>query len=109
MRILAVELQKLFSSKVFLLITAVVFVLNGYLVFRTANSSDAKPEQYKAVYEEIEDLSDTEKLQWLDERLNEYNGQQEYSWTVLAELYDECADILGYSEYLNSIDSQAEA
>lgn len=109
MKILAVELHKLFSSKVFLLIIAVVFVLNGYLVFRTANSSDIKPEQYKAVYEEIEDLSDAEKLQWLDERLNEYNGQQEYSWTVLAELYDECADIMGYSEYLNSIDSQAKS
>lgn len=109
MRILAVELQKLFSSKVFLLIIAVVFVLNGYLVFRTANSGDAKPEQYKAVYEEIEGLSDAEKLQWLDERLNEYDRQQGYSWIVLAELYDECADIVGYSEYLDSIDSQAES
>lgn len=109
MRILAVELQKLFSSKVFLLIIAGVFVLNNYLVFRTANSGDAKPEQYKAVYEEIEGLSDAEKLQWLDERLNEYDIQQGYSWAVLAELYDECADIVGYSDYLDSIDSQAES
>lgn len=109
MRALATELKKLFSNKIFLLIIAVVFVLNGYLVFRTANSGEAKPSDYKAVYTELNELSDDEKLNWLDERLNDFSGQQPYNWEVLAELRDECANIVGYSDYLASIESQAKS
>ncbi len=107
MRVLATELKKLLSNKIFLLIIAAVFVLNGYLMFRTANSGDAKPADYKAVYAELEGLSDTEKLQWLNDRLGEFEGQHSFSWTVLGELRDEAANIAGYSDYLDSIDSQA--
>ena len=105
MRALATELKKLFSNKIFLLIIAAVFVLNGYLIFRTANSGEAKPSDYNTVYTELKELSDDEKLNWLDERLNDFSGQQPYNWEVLAELRDECANIVGYSDYLASIES----
>jgi len=107
MRVLATELKKLLSNKILLLIIAAVFVLNGYLMFRTANSGDAKPADYKAVYSELEDLSDPDKLQWLEERFGEFEGQHSFNWTVLGELRDEAANIVGYSDYLASIDSQA--
>ena len=109
MRVLTTELKKLFSSRIFLLIAVSAFVLNAYLMFRTANSGDTKPENYKAVYAELEDLSDPEKLQWLDDRLGEYQGQHSFNWTVLHELRDEAANIAGYSDYLASIDSQAKS
>lgn len=107
MRVLTTELKKLFSSRIFLLIAVSAFVLNAYLMFRTANSGDARPENYKAVYAELEDLSDPEKLQWLDDRLGEYQGQHSFNWTVLHELRDEAANITGYPDFLASIDSQA--
>lgn len=107
MRALTIELKKLFSNRIFLLIIAAVFVLNAHLMLRTANSDNAKPESYKAVYEELENLSDSEKLQWLDDRLGEFEGQHSFSWKVLVELHDEVANIVGYSDYLDSIDSQA--
>ncbi|MBO5163727.1 MAG: hypothetical protein J6B75_04700 [Ruminococcus sp.] len=107
MRVLATELKKLLSNKILLLIIAAVFVLNSYLMFRTANSGEAKPVDYKAVYSELEDLSDPDKLQWLDDRLGEFEGQHSFNWTALGELRDEAANIVGYSDYLASIDSQA--
>lgn len=109
MRILTTELKKLFSNRIFLLIIAAVFVLNAYLMFRTANSGETRPENYKAVYAELENLSDQKKLQWLDDRLNEYQGQHSFNWTVLHELRDEVANITSYSDYLASIDSQAKS
>ncbi|MBR6670368.1 MAG: hypothetical protein IKL31_06430, partial [Ruminococcus sp.] len=109
MRIIVTELKKLFSSKIFILIIFSVFVLNGYLMFRTANSGDAKPEQYKEVYTVLDEMSDYDKLQWLDERLTEFEGQHSYNWTVLSELRNECANIVGYSDYLDSIDAQAKS
>lgn len=109
MRILTTELKKLLSNRIFLLIIAAVFVLNAYLMFRTANSGETRPENYKSVYSELENLSDQEKLQWLDDRLNEYQGQHSFNWTVLNELRDEAANITSYSDYLASIDSQAKS
>ncbi|MCM1219639.1 MAG: hypothetical protein NC548_34600 [Lachnospiraceae bacterium] len=109
MRVFVTELKKLLGNKIFLLIIAAVFVLNGYLMFRMANSRNAKPEQYKEVYSCLNNMSDTEKLNWLDKRLTEFEGQHNYNWEVLGELRDECANIVCYGEYLNSIDAQAKS
>lgn len=109
MRVLTTELKKLFSNGIFLLIISAVFVLNAYLMFRTSNSGDAVASDYRAVYSELEGLNDSEKLQWLNERLSKFEGQHSYNWTVLEELRDEAVNIAGYSEYLDSIDSQAKS
>lgn len=109
MRALTTEIKKLFSGRIFLLIVAAVFVLNAYLMFRTANSGETKPADYKEIYVQLEGMNDSEKLSWLNDRLGEFEGQHSFNWTVLGELRDEAANIVGYSDYLDSIDSQAKS
>ncbi|MCD7811510.1 MAG: hypothetical protein LUG91_06630 [Ruminococcus sp.] len=109
MRALTTELKKLFSNRIFLLIIAAVFVLNAYLMFRTANSGDSTPSDYKAIYSQLSGMTDEEKLDWLEERCGEYSGEHQYNWDVLCELRDECANIVGYQEYLENIESQAKS
>lgn len=109
MRALTTELKKLFSNRIFLLIIAAVFVLNAYLMFRTANSGDSTPSDYKAIYSQLSGMTDEEKLDWLEERCGEYSSEHQYNWDVLCELRDECANIVGYQEYLENIESQAKS
>ena len=40
MKVATIELRKLFSNRIFVLILSAVLILNGYLMFRTANTSD---------------------------------------------------------------------
>ena len=109
MRVLIIELKKLFSGKLFLLIIVAVFVLNAYLMFRTANSGEATVSDYRAVYSAIEGMSDKEKYEWLDARLQEYSGQHSYDFDVLHELREECNGVLTYDEYLESVKAQAQS
>lgn len=107
MKVATIELRKLFSNRIFVLILSAVLILNGYLMFRTANTSDTS--DYNKIYSELEDkLSDDEKLQYFDERItNSTNGNYDYNWNVFYELANECYAIVHYKEYLDSIDSQA--
>lgn len=109
MRIFITELRKLFYNKIFLLITAAVFVLNAYLMFRTANSGEITPSDYTHIFSEMEGMTDSEKLEWLEEELNNFSGERLYNWEVIYELHEECAKIVGYKEYLESIRTQAES
>lgn len=109
MRVITTELKKLFGNKIFLLIIAAVMILNAYLMFRTANSGESSPADYKAVFSELSDLSDTEKIDWIDKQLNNFSEDQIYNRNVLSELYEECSNIVGYREYLENIKSQAES
>ena len=107
MKVVLIELRKLFSSRIFLLIIASTFVLNGYLMFRTANSHEVKPSDYKEVYSAMEGLSDEEKLNWLDARILEFSGQHHYNFEALYELRDECYNVVHYKEYLENIKTRA--
>lgn len=109
MKIFTTELKKLLSRRIFLLIAAAALVLNAYLMFRTANTSDSTPEEYRIIYSELEGLSDTEKLDWLESRCNEFSGQHHYDWGVLYELREECSQIVNYQQYLDNIDAQADS
>lgn len=109
MRIFTTELKKLLSGRIFLLICAVALVLNAYLMFRTANSSESTPEEYKAIYSELESMNDSEKLNWLEARSNEFSGQHNFDLYIIYELSEECRQIVGYQDYLDSIDSQAKS
>ena len=109
MRIFITELRKLFCNKIFPLITAAVFVLNAYLMFRTANSGEVTPSDYTQIFSEIEGMTDSEKLEWLEEELNNFSGERLYNWEVIYELHEECAEIVGYKEYLEGIKTQAES
>ena len=107
MRIFYTELQKLFSSRIFLLILAAVFVLNGYLLFRT--SKDHPPEQYREIYEVLVDRPDTAKLAWLERVANDFSGQYGYNFTVITELYEECQNVVQYQDFLDNVDAQAKS
>lgn len=109
MRALVTELKKLFSGKIFLIVIAAVFALNAYLMFRTANSGNSKPSDYREIYAALDGMDDSEKLDWLNDRLEEYSGQHHYKWDVLTELRDQCANIVGYKVYLESIKEQAKS
>lgn len=110
MRIIMTELRKIFSNRIFLLIIAVVFIMNAYLMFRTANSDDAKPSDYKYIYSELEGLTDSEKLAVFDERINNSTqGLYDYNWELYYELANECYDVVNYKAYLENIETQAES
>lgn len=109
MKVLSTELKKLFSNKIFLLIIVSVFVLNAYLIFRTANSAEATPADYKMIYSEINGLSDEEKLEWFNERTSDFTRQYKYNWKIMYELQEECYNIVNYNEYLENIKSQADS
>lgn len=109
MRLLAAELKKLLSHEIFILMIAAVFILNAYLMFRTANSGDVVSADYRKVYEVLEEMTDEEKYSWLDEQLNDFSHAPEYKWDVMRELHDECNDVLTYKDYLESIKSQAKS
>lgn len=109
MRVLSTELKKLFSNRIFLLIIAAVFILNAYLLFRTANSGEITYDDYRKIYSELEGKTDEEKLVWLDEQLNDFSHAPIYKWSAMAELYDECQNIVTYKEYLKNIDAQAKS
>ncbi len=109
MRLLAAELKKLFSREIFILIIAAVFILNAYLMFRTANSGDVTAADYRKVYDVLEDMSDEEKYDWLDEQLRDFSHAPLYKWEVMHELRDECNTVLTYDEYLESIKAQAKS
>ena len=110
MRVITTELRKIFSNRIFLLIIAVVFIMNAYLMFRTANSDDAKPSDYKYIYSELEGLTDSEKLAVFDERINNSTqGLYDYNWELYYELANECYDVVNYKSYLDNIETQAES
>ncbi|MCR5707052.1 MAG: hypothetical protein K6G82_02130 [Ruminococcus sp.] len=109
MRLLAAELKKLFSREFFVLIIAAVFILNAYLMFRTANSGDVTAADYRKVYDVLEDMSDEEKYDWLDAQLSDFSHAPLYKWEVMHELRDECNTVLTYDEYLESIKAQAKS
>ena len=110
MRVLTTELKKIFSNKIFFLVISAVFIMNAYLMFRTANSDDAKPSDYHSVYSELEGLSDSEKLAVFDERINNSaQGLYDYNWELYYELANECYDIVNYKSYLENIETQAGA
>jgi len=109
MRVITTELKKLFGNKIFLLIIVAVMILNAYLMFRTANSGESSPADYKAVFSELSDMSDTEKIDWIDKQLNNFSEDQLYNRNVLSELYEECSNIVGYKDYLENIKSQAKS
>lgn len=106
--IFAAELKKLLSHRVFLLIAASVLVLNGYLMFRTANNGEASPSDYREVISAIEGDTDEEKLEWLDEELTHFDRPDHYSFAVLSEFREDCYNAVHYKEFLDNIDAQAE-
>ena len=109
MRLIATELKKLLHHEIFILMIVAVFILNAYLMFRTANTGEVVSADYRKVYDMLDEMTDKEKYNWLDAQLNDSSHAPVYKWDVMGELRDECNAVLTYKEYLESIESQAKS
>lgn len=112
MRVLFCELRKLFSSGIFLFIVSAAFVLNLYLCL-SAKPVEVSDEYYKSFYEELDGLSNSEKVDKINEKRDElYN--EEFSIEALKTLgflYNELEQaelVANYKNYLAEIDASAE-
>lgn len=111
MRIFCAELRKLFTSPIFIFVTAAAVVLNIYLCLsaKPVNISDG---EYKILYSGLEGLSEQEKTEYIDNALNElYSSEITYEAIMKREFYrneaEQAALIRDYKDYLNGIDEAA--
>lgn len=110
MRVFAIELKKLFSRKIFILVIISAFILNAYLMFRTSFSKENSVSDYKKIYYETKDMSDEEKMVYFDERIDDSGkGIYFYNWNIFYELANECDNIVNYQNFIDNIDLQKEA
>lgn len=112
MRVLFCELRKLFSSGIFIFIASAAIILNLYLCF-TANPVDVSDEQYRAFYDELDDLSNDKKITAINAKIEElYNGDLTPETIFQRDFFrnelEQAELIADYKNYLAEIDAQAE-
>lgn len=112
MRVLFCELRKLFSSGFFIFIVSAAVILNLYLCF-SAKPVEVTDENYKAFYNELDGLSNDEKIAAVNAKTDElYNG--EFSFETINQRdflrgESEQAELIAdYKNYLAEIDASAE-
>lgn len=112
MRVLFCELRKLFSSGIFIFIVSAAVILNLYLCF-SAKPVEVSDEQYRALYNEIDELSGDEKIAAINAKIDElYNGEFTFE-TILRRDFlrnelEQAELIADYKNYLAEIDASAE-
>lgn len=72
MRIFHFELRKILSWRPFWLITAVLLIINGYIIIKQQNESLNSPSDYTLLYDEIKDIPDNEKLDYIQNKLDTF-------------------------------------
>lgn len=111
MRIFCAELRKLFTSPIFIFVAAAALILNIYLCM-SAKPVTISDEEYKSFYGSIEGLSETEKIDHIDNALNElYSSEITYETIMKRGFYRNEAEqavlVRDYKDYLNGIDEAA--
>lgn len=111
MRIFRAELSKLFTSPIFIFVTAAAVLLNIYLCL-SAKPVDVSDEEYKSFYGGLEGLSEQEKTERIDNALNElYSSEITYENIMKRHFYrrelEQAALIRDYKDYLSGIDESA--
>lgn len=106
------EFRKLFSWKPLFIILALLLSVNAFLLFNQEQSKKVSSSFYHVLWEEIEDKTDTEKLDYLQQELkNEsfYNedGTIDYDRYILTDRFrEQLESILSYDEYIESIENK---
>ncbi len=106
------ECRKLFSWKPLFIILALLLSVNAFLLFNQEQSKKVSPSFYHVLWEEIEDKTDAEKLDYLKQELkNEsfYNedGTVDYDRYILTDRFrEQLESILSYDEYIQSIENK---
>jgi len=107
MSILFIEIRKLKNSKVFLFAIIFSFLVNYWLLVMSAENEEFKPYEYKAVFSEIKNMNNQEKLKWLDENCESNMESQIYDMGLLYTLREECQEKNNYNMFLHNIEDQA--
>ncbi len=112
MRVLFCELRKLFSSGFFIFIVSAAMILNLYLCF-SAKPVEVMDEHYRAFYNELDGLSNDEKIAAVNAKTDElYNG--DFSFEAINQRdflrgeSEQAELIANYKNYLAEIDASAE-
>ncbi len=111
MRIFGAELRKLFTSPIFIFVTAAAIILNIYLCFsdKPVNISD---EEYKSFYGELKGLTENEKTEYIENSLKElYSLEITYENVMKREFYrselEQAKLVRDYKDFLSGIDEAA--
>lgn len=112
MRVLFCELRKLFSSGFFIFIVSAAMILNLYLCF-SAKPVEVMDEHYRAFYNELDGLSNDEKIAAVNAKTDElYNG--DFSFEAINQRdflrgeSEQAELIANYKNYLAEVDASAE-
>lgn len=111
MRIFHFELRKILSWRPFWLITAVLLIINGYIIIKQQNESMNSPSDYTSLYDEIKDMPDNEKLDYIQHKLDTFWGNTENieksdimpRYELLSEFQKQLENITGYADYIESV------
>jgi len=112
MRVLFCELRKVFSSGIFIFIVSAAVILNFYLCF-SAKPAEVSDEYYKTFYNEIGGLSNDERIDFINSKIDELYGG-EFSFETLNKrdflrgASERAEEIANYKNYLAEIDASAE-
>lgn len=111
------ELYKLIHSRVFILVLGCALPLNLYISFSEDFGRLYSDAEYKAYYEEVEDLSLEEVLTYTQSKIDELSNSLDtqsfdYDKWVLRSMYSEqfsqLEAVSKYKEYLENIDATAQ-
>ena len=111
------ELYKLIHSRVFILVLGCALLLNLYISFSEDFGRLYSDAEYKAYYEEVEDLSLEEVLTYTQSKIDELSNSLDtqsfdYDKWVLRSMYSEqfsqLEAVSKYKEYLENIDATAQ-
>lgn len=109
------EWRKLFSWKPLLIILALLLSVNAFLLFHQEQKTKVSASFYQVLWEEISDKTDAEKLEYLQQELeNEsyYNkdGTVDYDRYILMDRFrEQLESILSYDNYIESIENKTSA
>lgn len=125
MKIFFYELSKIFGNlKLLAFIIAAIVINIAFLVYNEYNG-DFSPSEYNAIWEDLNEMSQSEKGEFIQEKsdtmnelLFDYDGVMEVSFDYTGQWYREEALInyvkgevdqcLTYGDYLNSVDESAD-
>lgn len=111
------ELYKLIHSRVFILVLGCALLLNLYISFSEDFGRLYSDAEYKAYYEEVEDLSLEEAHTYIQSKIDELSNSLDtqsfdYDKWVLRSMYSEqfsqLEAVSKYKEYLENIDATAQ-
>lgn len=117
MQIFRFELKKIFLWRPLWVIIFVLLIVNGYIIVKQQNEATISPANYMSLYNEIDDMSDEEKLDYIQNSLDTFWEDEDNlektdiqsRYELLSEFQQQLENILGYSEYIESVSKSSKS